>query len=94
MDNPGFSWYTTPHGSTYNAYLVIADDITLIDTVKAPFMEEMLSRIKSVVEPSKIKNIISNHSEMDHSGCLPEAIDLIKPQKVFASTVGVKTLKE
>ena len=89
-----FHGYTTPHGSTYNAYLVMADDITLIDTVKAPFMGEMLARIKSVVEPSKIKYIISNHSEMDHSGCLPEVIDLIKPQKVFASATGVKTLKE
>ncbi|HBI47397.1 MAG TPA: MBL fold metallo-hydrolase [Smithella sp.] len=89
-----FHGYTTPRGSTYNAYLVMADDITLIDTVKAPFMSEMLTRIKSVVDPSKIKYIISNHSEMDHSGCLPEVIDLIKPQKVFASATGVKTLKE
>jgi len=62
-----FHGYTTPHGSTYNAYLIMADDITLIDTVKAPFMGEMLARIASVVEPSKIKYIISNHSEMDHS---------------------------
>ena len=89
-----FHGYTTPHGSTYNAYLVMADEITLIDTVKAPFKDEMLSRIKSVVDPSQIKYIISNHSEMDHSGCLPEIIDLIKPKKVFASTIGVKTLKE
>jgi|SRR5208283_955369 len=89
-----FHGYTTPHGSTYNAYLVMADDITLIDTVKAPFKDEMLSRIKSVVDPSKIKYIISNHSEMDHSGCLNEIIDFIKPEKVFASTTGVKTLKE
>jgi flavorubredoxin len=89
-----FHGYTTPHGSTYNAYLVMAEKITLIDTVRAPFKDEMLSRIKSVVDPSKIKYIISNHSEMDHSGCLPEVIDLIKPEKVFASVVGVKTLKE
>ena len=89
-----FHGYTTPHGSTYNAYLVMADDITLIDTVKAPFKDEMLSRIKSVVDPSKIKYIISNHSEMDHSGSLSEVIDFIKPEKVFASAVGVKTLRE
>jgi len=89
-----FHGYTTPHGSTYNAYLVMADEITLIDTVKAPFMGEMLSRIKSVVDPSQIKYIISNHSEMDHSGSLPQVIDLIQPKKVFASTIGTKTLKE
>ena len=89
-----FHGYTTPHGSTYNAYLVMAEEITLIDTVKAPFMDEMLSRIKSIVHPSKIKYIISNHSEMDHSGCLPQVIDLIKPKNVFASAIGTKTLKE
>ena len=89
-----FHGYTTPHGSTYNAYLIMADEITLIDTVKAPFMDEMLSRIKSIVDPAKIKYIISNHSEMDHSGCLPQVINLIKPKKVFASAIGTKTLKE
>jgi flavorubredoxin len=89
-----FHGYTTPHGSTYNAYLIMADKITLIDTVKAAFRDEMLARITSVVDPKKIKYIISNHSEMDHSGCLPEVIDIISPEKVFASAVGVKTLQE
>jgi len=89
-----FHGYTTPHGSTYNAYLVMADKITLIDTVKGPFMGEMLARIQSVVDLSNINYIISNHSEMDHSGCLPEVIDVIKPENVFASAVGVKTLRE
>ena len=89
-----FHGYTTPHGSTYNAYLVMADKITLIDTVKAAFRDEMLARIKSVVDPAQIKYIISNHSEMDHSGCLAEVIDIIKPEKVFASAVGARTLKE
>ncbi|MDD4862041.1 MAG: FprA family A-type flavoprotein [Smithellaceae bacterium] len=89
-----FHGYTTPHGSTYNAYLIMADKITLIDAVKAPFMGEMLARIASVVDPSKIDYIVSNHSEQDHSGCLFEVIDRIKPEKVFASTMGVKTLKD
>jgi flavorubredoxin len=31
---------------------------------------------------------------MDHSGSLSDVIDFIKPEKVFASAVGVKTLKE
>lgn len=89
-----FHGYTTPRGSTYNAYLIMAEKITLIDTVKAPFKDEMLARIKSVVDPSQIKYIISNHSEMDHSGCLAEVIDLIKPEKVFASALGIKALKD
>ncbi|MBU2227169.1 MAG: FprA family A-type flavoprotein [Proteobacteria bacterium] len=89
-----FHGYTTRRGSTYNAYLVMADKITLIDTVKAPFLEEMIARIASVVEPAKIDYIVSNHSEMDHSGCLPEIIAAVKPEKVFASAVGTRTLRE
>jgi flavorubredoxin len=89
-----FHGYRTNRGSTYNAYLIMADKITLIDTVKAPFREEMLARIASVVDPVRIAYIVSNHSELDHSGCLPEAMAALKPEKVFASAVGVKTLKQ
>jgi len=89
-----FHGYMTKRGSTYNAYLVMADKITLMDTVKAPFREEMVARIASVVDPADIQYIISNHSEMDHSGCLAEMIGRAKPEKVFTSVMGAKTLKE
>lgn len=89
-----FHGYRTKRGSTYNAYLIIADKITLIDTVKAPFKDELLSRIASIVDPKRIDYIISNHSEMDHSGCLAEVIREVSPEKIFASTIGAKTLKE
>jgi len=89
-----FHGYKTGRGTTYNAYLVLGDKVTLVDTVKAAFREEMLGRIRSVIDPRKIRYIVSNHSEMDHSGSLPEVIELIKPEKVFASAMGVKALGE
>lgn len=88
-----FHGYATSRGTTYNAYLILADKITLIDTVKAPFRDEMLSRIASVVNPEKISYIVSNHSEMDHTGCLLETIEIVKPEKIFASKMGVKALQ-
>lgn len=87
-----FHGYWANRGSTYNAYLVMADKVTLVDTVKKPFKTELLERIASVVDPKDISYIISNHSEMDHSGCLPEIIEAIQPEKVFASTKGVEAL--
>ena len=89
-----FHGYHTGRGTTYNAYLVLADKVALIDTVKAPFKDEMLARIASVIDPHQIRYIVSNHSEMDHSGALPAVIDSLKPEKVFASTMGVKALGE
>ena len=89
-----FHGYMTKRGSTYNAYLILADRITLMDTVKAPFREEMMARIASVANPADIQYIVSNHSEMDHSGCLAEVIARVNPEKVFTSVMGAKTLKE
>ncbi len=87
-----FHGYETNRGTTYNAYLVMADKVTLIDTVKAPFADEMLSRIASVVEPERIDYIVSNHAEMDHTGSLPRTIEATKPERVFASVMGAKAL--
>ena len=87
-----FHGYATGRGSTYNAYLVLDETVTLIDTVKAPFVREMLARVASVVDPAKIDLIISNHSEMDHSGGLPQVVKAVKPKTLIASTMGQKAL--
>lgn len=87
-----FHGYKTRTGTTYNAYLIMADKITLVDTVKQGFRDEMLTRIASVVAPEKIDYIVSDHAEPDHSGSLVNTIKAIKPEKVFASKMGVKAL--
>jgi len=89
-----FHGYSTNQGSTYNAYLIVADKVTLIDTVKAPFQDELLARIATVVNPCDIDYLVSNHAEMDHSGALPALIQALKPEKVFASVMGVRALQE
>jgi flavorubredoxin len=89
-----FHGYLTERGTTYNAFLVMADKITLIDTVKSPFLTEHWGRISSVVDPKEISYIVSNHAEMDHSGCLVDVIEAVQPEKVFASYMGTKALKE
>jgi flavorubredoxin len=65
-----FHGYSTKHGSTYNAYLILDDKITLIDTVKKEFADELIANISHIVDPKKIDYVISNHTEMDHSGGL------------------------
>ena len=88
-----FHGYLTDRGTTYNAFLIIDEKVTLVDTVKPGFFAEMMERISTVIDPEKIDCIVSNHAEPDHSGTLPEAIAAIRPEKVFASAMGAKTLK-
>ena len=89
-----FHGYATTRGSTYNAYLITGEKTILMDTVKAPFKKEMLARIGSLVNPGDIDVIICNHAEMDHSGSLPDVIEMVRPEKIFASAMGVKALQD
>jgi flavorubredoxin len=65
----------------------------LIDTVKHYGYEEMLSRIKQIIDPAKIKYIISNHTEMDHSGSIGQMLKLCPNAQVVCSPKGQEGLK-
>jgi len=66
-----FHGYRTERGSTYNSYLILDEKNALIDTVKAPFSQELLNNIESHISADKIDYVICNHAEPDHSGSLP-----------------------
>lgn len=80
-----FHGYETGRGTTYNAYLILDEKITLIDMVKAGFEDELLARISSVVDPAQISVIVSSHVEPDHSGALKE-IAAIAPTAQIITT--------
>jgi flavorubredoxin len=87
-----FHGYSTPKGTTYNAYLVIDEKVTLFDTVKKPFKNELIESIRKIIDPKRIDYLVVNHVEMDHSGSIPDMIELIEPEKVFCSQMGKKAL--
>lgn len=92
-DLRNFHGYLTQRGSTYNAYLIIDEKITLIDNVKYYLYDEMISRISDVIDPSKIDVIVQNHVEMDHSSGLPKLMKLIPNAKIYTNANGIKGLK-
>lgn len=89
----GYS-YTTHHGTTYNAYLVLGEKVALVDAVYGPFSDEMFSRISGIVDPSKIDYVISNHTEMDHSGAIPEVLRRVENAILVCTTKAVDQLKK
>ena len=89
-----FHGYSTPFGTTYNAYLILDEKNVLVDTVKAPFYLEMLGRISEIIDPSKIDVIVSNHVEMDHSGSLSQIVERIGNPLVITSERGKKGLEK
>lgn len=86
-----FHGYETSKGSTYNAFLVTGRKNVLIDTVKAPFTEQLMQRIASVTD--RVDVVISNHSEADHTGALPAVLEAFRPERLLASRAGVENLR-
>lgn len=90
-----FHGYSTPYGTSYNAYLIVDEKIALLDTVKAEFSDELLRNIAAVVDPKRIDLVISNHTEMDHSGGLRRILHYIGEDKpLVCSAMGEKNLTE
>jgi len=89
-----FHGYSTWEGTTYNAFLVKDEKITLFDTVKKSHISDLLHHINQLMDPAAIDYLIINHVEMDHSGALPEIVERIRPEKIFCSKMGKKAIEE
>ena len=89
-----FHGYQTPHGSTYNSYLIMDEKITLVDGAKHYLSDEQIARVKSVTDFSKITYVVVNHVEMDHSGNMPEIMKLAPQATILTNAAGERALND
>lgn len=87
-----FHGYSTPQGTSYNAYLILDEKNVLIDSVKTPFIGEMMARIRSVIDPKDIDLIVSNHAEGDHASGLP-MVQHVTGADILTTKKGVEALR-
>jgi anaerobic nitric oxide reductase flavorubredoxin len=87
-----FHGYVTPNGTTYNNYLIMDEQVTLLDTVKYDFADMAVDNIRSIVEPSKIKNLIINHIEPDHASSVDKIMELAPEAMIYITEKGKKGL--
>lgn len=78
----------TKRGTSYNSYLVRGEKTAVIETVKAPFTQEYLNNIRSLVDPTTIDYIILNHMEPDHTGALAALLEIAPQARVVVSKTG------
>lgn len=87
-----FHGYVTPKGTTYNNYLILDEDITLVDAVKHDFVDITLDNIRSITNPSRIVNIVVNHIEPDHASGLGEIMELAPEATIHITKKGKEGL--
>ena len=83
-----FHGYITPKGSTYNNYLILDEEPTLIDGVKLEFVDQSIQNIQAHIEPAKIKHLVVNHIEPDHGGGLSRLMELMPGVPVYCTQKG------
>jgi len=87
-----FHGYVTPNGTTFNNYLIVDEQITLLDTVKHDFSDVTIANIKSIADPAKIVNVIINHIETDHASSIDKIMELAPDATLYISDRGKKGL--
>ncbi|MFQ3574368.1 MAG: FprA family A-type flavoprotein [Thermodesulfovibrionales bacterium] len=89
-----FHGYITPSGTTYNNYLILDREITLLDTVKHDFSEVTIKNIRSLVNPKDIKHVVVNHIENDHVTSLDDIMQLTPNATIYITEKGKKGLEK
>lgn len=84
----------TKYGTTYNSYLIKADKIAVVETVKLKFWDNYINKIKSQINPADIKYIILDHTEPDHSGNVENLLKLAPDAVVVGSGNAIRYLKD
>ncbi|MDS0524392.1 FprA family A-type flavoprotein [Clostridium sp. SHJSY1] len=89
-----FHRLTLTKGTTYNSYLLNTEKPTIIDTVDISFGRNYIENLKSIIELDKIKYIIINHTEPDHSGSLRSLASKALNAVIVCTQPAVNELKE
>lgn len=84
----------TKYGTTYNSYLIRAEKIAVVETVKYKFWETYLNKITSLVNPAEIEYIIMDHTEPDHSGNVENLLKVAPNATVVGSGNAIRYLRD
>ncbi|MEM2057943.1 MAG: FprA family A-type flavoprotein, partial [Thermoproteota archaeon] len=80
-----FHGIATPKGGTYNAYIVLGDEVALIDTVYEPFFGEYKQKITEITDIARVKHLIVNHAEPDHSSSIKKVVEINPEIKIHCT---------
>ena len=74
-----------PQGTSYNSFLIQGSEKTaLIDTVYPAKSHELIANLKNL-NVKTLDYIIANHGEIDHSGTLPQLLEIYPEAKIVTN---------
>lgn len=74
-----------PYGVAYNSYLLTGEKTCLMDTVKISKSDEFVDNVKAILKDRKLDYLVIHHIEPDHSGSIPQILDLYPDIKIVGN---------
>ena len=86
--------YIVPEGMSYNSYIIIDNEIAVMDTVDKNFGEEWLSNIEGAIGDKIPSYLIVQHMEPDHSANIDKFMDKYPTAKIVATSKAFTMIKQ
>lgn len=84
------SQYQVPEGVTYNSYVILDEQIAVMDTVDPRATKEWMDNLKEILEGKAPDYLIISHMEPDHGGSIQRLADAYPQMKLVGN---VKTFQ-
>lgn len=88
------SQYAVPNGISYNSYVIIDEDIAIMDTADSRKTEEWLSNVEKALGDKTPKYLVISHMEPDHTGSIFAAIEKYPDIKLVGNAKTFPILKQ
>lgn len=77
--------YVVENGMAYNSYVILDEQIAVMDSVDARFGKEWLDNVAAICGPRKPDYLIVQHMEPDHSGSILNFMDAYPDAKIVSA---------
>ena len=79
------SQYIVPNGISYNSYVILDDQVALMDTVDPRGTDEWLANLEQALGERAIDYLVVSHMEPDHAGNIKNLIDRYPDMKIVGN---------
>ncbi len=84
--------YVVPQGISYNSYVILDNDVAVLDTIDARRTSEWLGNLEEALGSRKPSYLIVSHMEPDHAANVGRFLDLYPEAKVVCTAQAVKLI--
>lgn len=88
------SQYVVPNGISYNSYLIIDEQVAIMDTVDSRLGSEWFARLEEALCGRKPDYLVVHHLEPDHAGEILQLTEKYPELKIVASARAVQMLPQ